>query len=55
MTSASPEPSSPAPASEKHQLLKLAVELGPLAVFFFANSRLGIFWGTGIFIVATLV
>lgn len=41
--------------SDKNQLLKLAVELGPLAVFFFANSRLGIFWGTGIFIVATLL
>jgi len=36
------------------QLLKLAVELGPLLVFFLMNARAGIFWGTGCFIVATL-
>lgn len=34
--------------------LKLALELGPLAVFFFANSRLGIFAATGAFMAATL-
>jgi intracellular septation protein len=37
------------------QLAKLAVELGPLVVFFVANSRAGIFWGTGAFIIATVV
>lgn len=34
-------------------LLKLAVEAGPLAVFFLVNSLHGIFWGTGSFMVAT--
>lgn len=32
--------------------LKLALELGPLAIFFFANSRYGIFTATGVFMVA---
>lgn len=36
------------------QLLKLAVELGPLLVFFVGNARAGIFWGTAAFIVATV-
>ncbi len=40
---------------DKRQLLKLAIELGPLAVFFLTNSRAGIFWGTGAFMVATLI
>lgn len=38
-----------------HPLLKLLVELGPLVVFFFVNSRAGIFWGTGCFMAATVV
>ena len=42
-------------ASAKHsQILKLAVEVGPLVVFFIVNARAGIFWGTGIFMVATI-
>jgi intracellular septation protein len=36
------------------QILKLIVELGPLAVFFVVNARAGIFWGTGTFMVATI-
>jgi len=32
---------------------KLLIELGPLAVFFAANWKAGIFWGTGAFMVAT--
>lgn len=39
----------------KDQLLKLAVEVGPLVVFFVVNARAGIFWGTGIFMGATVV
>jgi intracellular septation protein len=35
-------------------LLKLALDLGPLALFFFANSRYGIFVATGTFMVAVL-
>lgn len=41
--------------SGSQQLLKFVVELGPLVVFFLMNSRAGIFWGTGCFIVATLI
>jgi intracellular septation protein len=36
------------------QLIKLLVEVGPLAVFFVVNARAGIFWGTGTFMVATI-
>jgi intracellular septation protein len=35
-------------------LLKLALDLGPLALFFFANSRFGIFTATATFMVAVL-
>ena len=44
--------------SEKAQLnpmLKLALDLGPLILFFLANAKLGIFWATGLFMVAVLV
>ena len=34
---------------------KLAIELGPLVAFFAANWWGGIFWGTGVFMVATIV
>jgi intracellular septation protein len=44
----------PTETSLKAQLLKLAVEVGPLVVFFVVNARAGIFWGTGIFMVATI-
>jgi len=43
------------PEIDSQQLWKLLVELGPLLVFFFVNARAGIFYGTGIFIVATVV
>jgi intracellular septation protein len=35
--------------------LKLALDLGPLILFFVANARFGIFAGTGTFMVAVLV
>lgn len=38
-----------------HPLVKLATELGPLVVFFFANSRYGIFTATAVFMVATVI
>jgi intracellular septation protein len=44
----------PAETSLKAQLLKLAVEVGPLIVFFLVNARAGIFWGTGVFMGATI-
>ena len=42
-------------SATKSQLLKLAVEVGPLVVFFVVNARAGIFWGTGVFMVTTIV
>jgi intracellular septation protein len=38
-----------------HGMLKLALEMGPLGVFFFANGRYGIFAATGAFMVATVI
>lgn len=38
-----------------NQALKLLVELGPLLVFFLTNAWAGLYWGTGVFIGATLV
>jgi intracellular septation protein len=35
--------------------LKLALELGPLAIFFAANAKFGIFAGTGAFMVAIVI
>src|SRR5215469_2738259 len=45
-------------AADKPQLnpaLKLALDLGPLLLFFFANARFGIFVATATFMVAVLV
>jgi intracellular septation protein len=36
-------------------LLKLALEMGPLVVFFLANQRAGIFMATGLFMAAVLI
>lgn len=48
---------SEAPQAHKgmHPLLKIAVEAGPLVVFFVANGKWGIFYATGAFMVATAV
>ena len=35
--------------------VKILVEMGPLLAFFIGNWKAGIFWGTGIFMVATAV
>jgi intracellular septation protein len=43
------------PSRAVNPLLKLALELGPLVVFFIANSRGGLFVGTGAFMAATVV
>lgn len=48
------EPNDPQRA-EINPLLKLALELGPLAIFFFANSRFGIFTATAVFMVAITI
>jgi intracellular septation protein len=38
-----------------HPVAKLVTEIGPLVIFFFANSRYGIFTATAAFMIATLV
>jgi len=40
---------------QPHPLVKLAIEAGPLAVFFIANAKAGIFVATGAFMAAILV
>ena len=43
-----------AQAPDRQQLLKVAVDLAPLLVFFAAYLALGIFWATGALMVATV-
>ncbi|GGK36046.1 septation protein A [Salinarimonas ramus] len=45
----------PAHPAHLNPLVKLALELGPLGLFFFANQRFDIMTATGVFVVATLV
>jgi intracellular septation protein len=44
-----------AQAPKMGQGLKLLIEMGPLVAFFIANWKAGIFWGTAIFMVATVI
>ena len=44
-----------APAPQLNPALKLALELGPLGLFFFANARLGIFPATAVLMAGTAV
>ena len=41
--------------AELNPILKLALDLGPLLLFFFVNARWGIYGATGAFMVATIV
>lgn len=41
--------------SAPNPLLKLALEIGPLALFFLTNARAGIFWATAVFMVAIVI
>jgi intracellular septation protein len=51
-----PPPGSAASAQEPvNPFLKLALEMGPLVIFFFVNARWGLFWATGIFMVAASI
>jgi intracellular septation protein len=43
------------PSPKLGQVTRLLIELGPLIAFFIANWKAGIYWGTGIFMVATAV
>lgn len=49
------QPSGQEPEISAQQLLKMLLELGPVGVFFFVNWQRGIFWGTGAFMVATII
>lgn len=40
--------------SQLNPIVKLALDLGPLLLFFFANSRFGIFAATAVFMVAVI-
>ncbi len=51
----SSDSSNNSPKPRLHPLLKLAIEIGPLGVFFFANAQYGIFAATGAFMVAISV
>ena len=39
---------------QPHPLFKLATELGPLLIFFFANAKANLFVATGAFMVAVV-
>lgn len=41
--------------SEQAQLLKFGLEVAPIVIFFLVNSQRDIFWGTGAFMVATVI
>jgi len=41
--------------AQLNPLLKLALDLGPLVLFFFVNAKLGIFYATGVFMAAVLL
>lgn len=44
-----------APKKKLNPWLKFALELGPLVIFFAANSRAGLFYATGFFMAATAI
>ncbi len=48
-------PSHPPAKPQLNPILKLVLDLGPLVVFFFANSRYGIFVATAVFMAAILI
>lgn len=47
-------PSSPHQAPKKGGL-KMMLEYGPLILFFVVNAKFGIYWGTGVLVVSTLI
>ena len=42
------------PSADRTQLIKLVLDIGPLAVFFLVNAMYGIFAATAAFMVATI-
>ena len=50
-----PAPANPKPSRPKQNpALKLALEMGPLVLFFFANAKFGIYTATGVLMVAVV-
>jgi intracellular septation protein len=45
----------PAPRRTINPILKLILELGPLALFFIAYSKVDIFWATGVLMITVVV
>jgi intracellular septation protein len=55
MTTEQPKPPlNKPPLNKLNPLLKLALDIGPLMLFFVANARFGIFAATGVFMVAVV-
>ena len=55
MSQQPPSAKNPEPELTGTQLVKMLLEIGPIAVFFLVNSYRGIFWGTGAFMIATVI
>lgn len=49
------QPATQTESPRVHPLLKLALDLGPLLIFFVVTQTAGIYWGTGAFMVAMLI
>jgi len=54
-TQQNPERLPPHESRAKNPLVKLAIEIGPLVLFFIANAKFGIFAATGTFMVAITI
>lgn len=55
MTSQPQLPETSQPSGDTRQVIKLAIDLGPLLVFFIVYMKLGIFWATGVLMVVTVL
>lgn len=51
----SSEPSGALRTAEANPFVKLLIDVGPLVVFFLTYAKAGIFWATGVLMVATVV
>lgn len=51
----SSEPTKANASAEPHPFGKLLIDLGPLVLFFLTYAKAGIFWATGVLMVATVV
>jgi intracellular septation protein len=45
----------PADTAKPSSIVKLLIELGPLVAFFAAYGRAGIYWATGVLMIATMI